>query len=82
MPRPWAGGSTSWFGFARNIFEVAQVSQPPHVHAIASSEYPTPAKRPAFSALSNDKFAHAFGFRLPGWHEQLEKVVAEVLAAR
>jgi dTDP-4-dehydrorhamnose reductase len=77
-----ATGSTSWFGFARNIFEVAQLPQPPHVHAIPASEFPTPARRPAWSVLSNDKFAQAFGFRLPGWREQLEDVVAEVLTSR
>ena len=60
-----AGGSTSWCGFARAIFSAGILSVPPQVQAIPSSDYPTPAKRPANSVLSNDKFAHAFGFRLP-----------------
>jgi dTDP-4-dehydrorhamnose reductase len=71
-----AGGSTSWCGFAREIFRSAPLAKPPRVQAIASSEYPTPAKRPANSVLSNDKFAHAFGFRLPPWQQQLEEVLA------
>ncbi len=71
-----AGGSTSWCGFAREIFRSGVLAKPPRVQAIASSEYPTPAKRPANSLLSNDKFAHAFGFRLPPWQEQLEEVLA------
>lgn len=76
-----AAGSTSWFGFARTIFNAGLVSPAPHVHAIASAEYPTPAKRPANSVLSNDKFAHAFGFRLPTWQTQLHQVVESMRIA-
>ena len=71
-----AGGSTSWCGFAREIFASGVLANPPQVQAIPSSAYPTPAKRPANSVLSNDKFAHTFGFRLPHWKQQLEEVLA------
>ncbi len=71
-----AAGSTSWCGFAREIFSSGVLEKPPQVQAIASSEYPTPAKRPANSVLSNDKFAHIFGFRLAPWQQQLEAVLA------
>src|ERR1700733_14326977 len=70
-----AGGSTSWCGFARAIFTAGILSVPPRVQAIPSSAYPTPAKRPANSVLANDKFAHAFGFRLPPWQQQLQEVL-------
>jgi dTDP-4-dehydrorhamnose reductase len=70
-----AGGSTSWCGFARAIFDAGVLSVPPRVQAIPSSAYPTPAKRPANSVLANDKFAHAFGFRLPPWQQQLQEVL-------
>jgi dTDP-4-dehydrorhamnose reductase len=71
-----AAGSTSWCGFARAIFNAGPLSPEPRVQAIRSSEYPTPAKRPANSVLDNDKFARAFGFRLPPWQQQLEEVLA------
>lgn len=71
-----AGGSTSWCGFARAIFSAGILSNPPRVQAIASSGYPTPTRRPANSVLSNEKFAHTFGFRLPPWEQQLEEVLA------
>ena len=77
-----AAGSTSWCGFARAIFSSGILAAPPQVQAIASSEYPTPAKRPANSVLSNDKFAHAFGFQLPPWQQQLQQVVAAMQVAR
>jgi dTDP-4-dehydrorhamnose reductase len=70
-----AGGSTSWCGFARAIFDAGVLTVPPRVQAIPSSAYPTPAKRPANSVLANDKFAQAFGFRLPPWQQQLQEVL-------
>jgi len=76
-----AAGSTSWYGFARAIFDAGVLSVPPRVQAIPSSAYPTPAKRPANSVLSNDKFAHAFGFRLPPWQQQLQDVLTGMQVA-
>lgn len=71
-----AAGSTSWYGFARAIFEAGTLANKPLVQPIPSSAYPTPARRPANSVLSNDKFARTFGFRLPTWQEQLQQVLA------
>jgi dTDP-4-dehydrorhamnose reductase len=76
-----AAGSTSWFGFARAIFDADVLGVSPRVQAIPSSAYPTPAKRPANSVLSNDKFAHAFGFRLPLWQHQLQDVLTGMQVA-
>ncbi|HEX3942129.1 MAG TPA: dTDP-4-dehydrorhamnose reductase [Acidobacteriaceae bacterium] len=83
-----AGGSTSWCGFARAIFEARsaganpQAVNPrilnPRVVAITSEEYPTPAKRPKNSRLSNDRFNLFFGFHMPQWQEQMAEVVAAV----
>ncbi len=72
-----ASGSTSWCGFARAI--VSAVDPTPRVVAISTADYPTPARRPKNSVLSNEKFARAFGFRLTPWQEQLENVMATVL---
>jgi dTDP-4-dehydrorhamnose reductase len=71
-----AAGSTSWCGFARAIFDRAYLDRKPRVHPIPSSDYPTPARRPANSVLSNDEFARTFSFRLPSWQQQLEEVLA------
>jgi dTDP-4-dehydrorhamnose reductase len=76
-----AGGSTSWCGFARAIFDAGVLSVSPRVQAIPSSAYPTPAKRPANSVLSNDKFAHTFGFRLPPWQHQLQEILTGMQVA-
>jgi dTDP-4-dehydrorhamnose reductase len=71
-----AAGSTSWCGFARAIFEASALPTRPRVQPISTADYPTPARRPANSILSNDRFAHAFGFRLPTWQQQLNEVLA------
>ncbi|HEY3988380.1 MAG TPA: dTDP-4-dehydrorhamnose reductase [Acidobacteriaceae bacterium] len=69
-----AGGATTWHGFADAIF--ARVGAPaPSLVPIGTAEYPTPAARPANSVLSNNKFAGAFGFRLPDWEQQLDAVM-------
>jgi dTDP-4-dehydrorhamnose reductase len=67
-----AAGSTSWFGFAERIFALSDLEVKPKVVPITTAEYPTPAKRPRNSVLSNDKFAAAAGFRLDSWEDGLK----------
>lgn len=46
---------------------------------IATAEYPTPATRPAYSVLSNSRFASTFGFSLPDWRAQLAETIQSSL---
>jgi len=75
-----AAGETSWFGFAQAIFaEMARrerAFRAPRVLAIATSEYPTPAKRPAYSVLSSAKLREMFGVGIPDWRQGLEESVS------
>lgn len=72
-------GHTSWHGFAEAIVALL----PPaacrcrEVEAITTAEYPTPAKRPAYSVLSCAKLQQTFGLQLPPWEESLKQVLAE-----
>lgn len=45
------------------------------VAPITTAEYPTPAARPAYSVLSNSRFASTFGFSLPDWRAQLRETI-------
>jgi dTDP-4-dehydrorhamnose reductase len=45
------------------------------VEAITAAEYPTPAKRPAYSVMSTAKLERAFGLHLPDWHDSLQLVM-------
>jgi dTDP-4-dehydrorhamnose reductase len=66
-------GSTTWHGFARAIVGNADK---PRVTAIATSDYPTPARRPAYGVLDTRRFHGAFGFSLPPWEEALAACLA------
>ena len=77
-----ASGQTSWHGFAEAIFAEAlangALAKVPAVEAIPSSEYPTPAKRPAWSVLDNRRLQQDFGIVLPAWQDGLKRVMAEI----
>ena len=80
-----ASGQTSWHGFAEAIFAEALASgvlpKVPRVEAITSAEYPTPAKRPAWSVLDNRKLQQDFAVVLPSWQEGLKRIMAEMVPA-
>jgi len=77
---PWGvyhmtnAGETSWHGFAEAIQaldEFDETCAAAHLLPIPGSEYPTPAKRPLNSRLSNDKLEHKFGLKLQDWRTAL-----------
>jgi dTDP-4-dehydrorhamnose reductase len=72
-----ASGHTSWHGFAESIVRLMPQDgkKCQQVEAIATAEYPTPAKRPARSVLSCEKLKRTFGLQLPQWEESLAQVV-------
>ena len=70
-------GETTWWGFARRIIELAGFGERVRVLPITTADYPTPAKRPAYSVLSSDKLERVFGIRLPHWEDGLQRCLAE-----
>lgn len=79
-----ASGATTWHGFASAIFDQAAdcglIQRQPTVTPIESSEFPTPAARPAWSLLDNRGFQQHFDFALPDWQHGLRQVM-QTLAA-
>lgn len=77
-----AAGETTWFRFAQAIFALrARTRQgftAPRLIPIATSEYPTPARRPAYSVLSSDKLARSLGVRIPDWRAGLEEALSDL----
>jgi dTDP-4-dehydrorhamnose reductase len=72
------GGETTWRRFAQEIFSQHHQrsgEKVPQVIPISSSEYPTPATRPANSVLSNKKLRSTFGVSLPNWQSALTAVM-------
>ena len=70
-------GETTWCGFAQRIIELAGFGERVRVLPITTNDYPTPAKRPAYSVLSTSKLERVFGIRLPYWEEGLMRCLSE-----
>ncbi len=64
-----AGGTTSWYEFARKILTLGGVET--RVVPISSAEYKSAASRPLNSALDCGKLERAFGLRVPSWDHAL-----------
>jgi dTDP-4-dehydrorhamnose reductase len=85
-----AAGQTSWYEFARLILNEAMQRPPRafwfasatggkplitrRVVPTTSANYPTPARRPAYSVLSNARLARVFGIQLPDWQTQFHSM--------
>lgn len=90
-----ASGQTTWHGFTEAILSetlqrLKQLKQPTEwcdaalrsLTPIPTSEYPTPARRPAYSVLSNQKIERVFGICLPDWRDQLRMALEDFDPAR
>ncbi|MBD1938837.1 dTDP-4-dehydrorhamnose reductase [Microcoleus sp. FACHB-68] len=75
-------GVASWYDFAVAIFEEAKALGFPlkvqRVIPITTAQYPTPARRPAYSVLSCAKITAVLGTYPPHWREGLRKMLAEL----
>ncbi|KGI78487.1 dTDP-4-dehydrorhamnose reductase [Oleiagrimonas soli] len=81
-----AGGRTTWCGFARAIMDravqVGLLARAPQVEPITTTDFPTPARRPAWSVLDTTRIRETFDIELPAWEVGLDAVIAELTGAR
>lgn len=70
------GGSTTWYGFAQAIHQYSNFKC--RLTPISTPDYPTPAKRPMYSVLNNDKLQRVFGLSLPDWQESVEQCLKDL----
>ena len=75
-------GETTWHGLAQAVFARAARHglAPPSVAAIATEDWPTPARRPPDSRLDCAKLHRGFGLRLPDWRDSVDRTVDAVFA--
>ncbi|MEP7097235.1 MAG: dTDP-4-dehydrorhamnose reductase [Dokdonella sp.] len=77
-----ASGQCSWYEFANAIMHDAQtrglLTRVPQVVPIGSADYPTRARRPAYSVLDCTRLENAFGLQLPDWRDGLHAVLDEI----
>lgn len=64
-------GAINWHKFATAIKEIS--GSKCVVNPIPSSQYPTPAKRPAYSVMDISKIENTFHLSIPSWRESLER---------
>lgn len=79
-----AAGETSWYGYARFVIGgarqrgVAIKVRDENVRPVTSSQFPTPAKRPANSRLDTSKLEQAFGIKLPDWQTGVAEMLDDI----
>lgn len=77
-----AQGQCSWQEFATAIFAGAQqrglLAREPRVVPITTADYPTPARRPAYSCLDTSRLRNDLAIDLPTWQQGLDRVLDEI----
>ncbi len=68
-------GVITWFDFAMGIKQAGGYSC--NITPIPTTQFPTPARRPAYSALDCTKIEDTFGIAPPGWENALERYFRE-----
>ena len=81
-----AAGATSWHGYATHVIEAARGMAasavevaPDAIHAVPSTAFATPARRPLNSRLDCSKLQRAFDLHLPDWRIGVDRLLAELL---
>lgn len=74
-------GDISWYDFALEIYKIAKniglITRDIKIHPIPTDNYPTPAKRPAFSLLNKSKIKSNLKFNVVDWGKNLEHYLTE-----
>ena len=66
-----ASGHTTWYEFALEACAAAGLDV--SIQPITTADWPTPARRPAWSVLDCSRFEAAFGLRLPDWRDEVRE---------
>ena len=80
-----AGGETTWNGYAKYVLGQAKQASPAinikavEVAAVATSAFPTPARRPHNSRLDTSRLQATFGLSLPNWQLGVARMLTEIL---
>ena len=80
-----AAGETTWNGYARHVLGFAHDlglslrATADTVDPVATSAFPTPARRPHNSRLDTTRLRESFGLELPRWQSGVERMLREVL---
>lgn len=80
-----AGGTTTWHDYAAYVFDQARIAgielKLQTLNPVATSAYPTPARRPVNSRLDTTKFQETFTLVLPDWKVGVERMLTELFTS-
>lgn len=80
-----ASGETSWHAYAQHVIEFARAAGQPirvaadAVRPVATSSFPTPARRPNNSRMNTSKLRDTFQLSLPPWQLGVDRMLTEFL---
>jgi len=78
------GGETTWYDFAREIFRLGSeqglLDRDCEISPLTTDQYPTKARRPAYSVLSKDKIK-SLGVAVPHWQDSLARFMYQLAGA-
>ena len=69
-------GSCCWADFTEEIYRIKDIHT--RVNRITTDEYPTPAKRPAYSVLDNYMFRLTSDYKFADWHDAIRDYLGQV----
>lgn len=66
-------GCCTWFDFATEILRLS--GSDCHIKPVTTDQYPTPARRPAYSVLDKTKIKKIFALEIPDWKDSLQQML-------
>lgn len=72
-------GETTWYDFAKKIQSTAGLTC--DVHPIKTVDFPTPAKRPAYSVLDTSRIEKDLDIKIPHWETALQACYNQIMKA-
>lgn len=69
-------GETTWYGFAKAIFEISKTKI--KVNPVTSVAFVTTAKRPKYSVLDKTKISSVFNINIPNWKVSLDNHIKAI----
>ncbi len=69
-------GTATWYDVAKRVCEAA--GRPELLKPCTTAEYPTPARRPAWSVLSTERYEELIGESMPAWEDAVDRFLVEL----
>jgi dTDP-4-dehydrorhamnose reductase len=69
-------GSTTWYGFAKEIFKHAGLAV--ELVPVSTDEFPRPAKRPPYSVLDSSRVSKSFQLDIPNWQDGIRRCLETI----